>query len=70
MVGLGRMGANMTERLLRQDAELCLRGMGMSPLGPGEWLTSSGAPHLYVRVEVAETEIDARLEKTGVGITG
>ena len=49
--------AGMTEQLLREDAELCLRGMGMAPLGAGEWLTSSGAPHLYVRVDVARGDL-------------
>jgi len=45
--------AGMTERLLREDAEVCLRRMGMPPMGAGEWLSTSGSPHLYVRVEVA-----------------
>lgn len=49
--------AGMTERLLREDAELCLRGMGLVPLGAGEWLNASGAPYLYVRVDVAEDEV-------------
>ena len=32
----------------------------MSALQPaGEWLTSTGAPHLYVRVEVSEPELEA-----------
>jgi len=46
--------AGMTEQLLREDVEVCLRGLGLAPLGAGEWLSTCGAPHVYVRVEVAE----------------
>lgn len=46
--------AGMTESLLREDAQSCLRGMGLAPMGAGEWLSTAGAPHLYVRVEVAQ----------------
>ncbi|MFC1526579.1 hypothetical protein ACFL6X_07215 [Candidatus Latescibacterota bacterium] len=53
-------GAPILEHYLRQDAEDVLRGAGLSLLKAGEWLTASGAPHVYVKVDIApQSAIDA-----------
>ncbi|MFH1566368.1 MAG: hypothetical protein ABIL09_00090 [Gemmatimonadota bacterium] len=58
----------MTERLLREDAEVCLRRAGLAPVGAGQWLASTGTPHLYVRVDLAEGPAGGELAGFAVSV--